>query len=236
MAFTGNISAFLPQASFDGTGTRTVNLNIFVTNESNENQTLDDIYLTLTDSEGAVSIHEDVDYVDGYIYQIDVDVGGYPSGDITAEFTCEIDSDTLTFSKTIEYGDSPDVVVVNGLEAQYTSNKAVLNQAHTFNIRLTNGAGVYIDGYAARVLVRDVINSVDKCYIDAELQATGSGLWSATYTFDSSNFEASLTKYQYWWEWKSDSSVTAWSAVSDTITELEIESVIADIKSGSLGY
>lgn len=239
MVVGGTRGSIIAEASFDSNNTRTIKgANVYFKDAYGDNIEVEDIYLTITDSEDSLEVidTDDISVEDGYIYYVEeIDITGYPSGDITLVWNATLNENPIDYTEIVEYSSSPGVIITAGFTATKTSNKVVLDQPHVFNIILTDSAGNKLDGNLARLVIYDTSSASIKETINGTLQATGSGFWSVTHTLSSSTYSQSKERYYFYWEWQSLTN-GVYGTVDGSLEWIEIYSNVATVKASNNGF
>lgn len=238
MSYVTNVlGGYIAETSFDGNDTITVQQPSVYVTLSGVNQEFDSVYLTITDADGSTEVVTDISNTEDFIYYPtdDLDVTGYPAGNITLDWSMTVSGVDLTHQQIVEYSDPVPVNVTSASVASKTNNQVHLDSAHAFNILLEDSVGNVVDCYAARVVFYDTNTSSIIETQEASLSAVGSGLWSKTHTLASATYNAELRRYQHYWEVKINSG-SSWTKIDNSLEWLDVYPIISDVQAGSLGY
>lgn len=238
MSLTANIQGgYIVTGVYDGNDTVVIqDASVYVVDGYNTYQELDYIYCTITDSDGNITTETDVSNTDGYIYYIDeIDVTGYPSGDITLTWVMTKGDSELTHDQVIEYSSPVDINLTADVIASRTNLNVSLDTIHQFNIVLQDDAGNRVDANGARIVFYDTTGSAIVETVSATGTGNGSGLFSVSHTLSSSLYSASLDRYQIYWEYQLTSG-SNYTTVNDSLEYIQIYGSPGELGSGSLGY
>jgi len=202
----------------------------------------DDGYLAVVDSTGTLqyllttSTSPAITVKNGYFYYVsEIDVTGFPSGNITLSWTATVDGYDYAKSYTVQVDPNVSLQVMADLSHQVQDSQVILDSAKQLSILLMDAAGNRYDGYACRAKVQDWRNLTLVETIDLSLVSTGSGLWSVSHTFTTANYTAALDRYEIWYEFQ-ESDGGAWTEVEDSRMFLRVQGATNDVIAGPLSY
>ena len=170
------------------------------------------------------------------VYYIDeIDVTNFRDGDITLSWVGEIDGYEYTDTQTVKFNTAPDMIFVSGQTDTLEDFDVVLAQPKTFSCKIRDAVNNPVDGYATRLAIYDRHTTSITEYVAGSLKATGSGYWSVTKTFTSTNYSGSLDRYEIYWLYQS-SDGAAWVEIKNSRQKLRIYSEVTDVQVGPITY
>jgi len=228
--------------NYDSTTTYVISgANVTFKNADGDEVFVDSIYLAVEDSLGDVVTITDSTIpaitTTGYSYRVEeIDVTGYPTGDITLTWTGELDGYEHTRAYTVAYGTTSNIVVIPGLTATTTDTSVRQDTDTKLYIKLQDLNGNAVDGYGVRARFRDRINNSVVVHTEvATLEATGSGLWSISYDFDSAIFSTGTDRYEIYWEYQLEDG-DSWREVANSHHLLSVNADGTSLTTAPLAY
>lgn len=237
--------AFFADGIFDDSNDRILqNANVFFEDSSTGLVLeMDSITLQVSDAAGVeqytlstVSSPAIVMEEPANVYVVDeIDVTGFPDGDISLTWTATYDGYEYTHVQTVAFENTPDMIFVTGLTDTLEDFSIVLGQAKLFTVRARDSIQNAIDGYAVRIAIVDRDNAAVKERVDATLKAAGTGLWTVSHTLTTNTYSADLDRYELYWEMQIEAS-GSWFEIANSRRPLKVYNLTSDIETGPLTY
>lgn len=165
----------------------------------------------------------------------EIDVTGFPTGDVTLNWTGTLDGYEYDLVQTVAFDQTPDMVFVEGLTDTIEDSDVVLGASKVFTVRVRDSLNHPVDGYEVRAVFTDRQTGSVIERPDATLKALGTGLWTVTHTIAALTYSPDLDRYELSWDIQLEAG-GSWFEIANSRRPLKIYGATADVTTGPLTY